>query len=133
MPHLSHKLSGFLASHFALCLNLFFFSSRRRHTRFKCDWSSDVCSNDYVLTDLISGRQVVRDVDERNPIFLVQASEHLEDGCSQRRVNHRYRLVSHDELWPHQQCARHHDALALAPAQLMRVAAQSLLWSKTNL
>src|SRR5260370_18628010 len=25
---------------------LFFFSSRRRHTRFKCDWSSDVCSSD---------------------------------------------------------------------------------------
>src|SRR5260370_41859584 len=24
----------------------FFFSSRRRHTRFKCDWSSDVCSSD---------------------------------------------------------------------------------------
>src|SRR5260370_13226426 len=28
----------------------FFFSSRRRHTRFKCDWSSDVCSS-----DLLSG------------------------------------------------------------------------------
>src|SRR2546427_7167407 len=27
----------------------FFFSSRRRHTRFDCDWSSDVCSSD--LTD----------------------------------------------------------------------------------
>src|SRR2546430_10513746 len=27
----------------ALC---FFFSSRRRHTRFDCDWSSDVCSSD---------------------------------------------------------------------------------------
>src|SRR5882762_2510051 len=26
--------------------NFFFFSSRRRHTRFKCDWSSDVCSSD---------------------------------------------------------------------------------------
>src|SRR2546430_4127762 len=26
--------------------NLFFFSSRRRHTRFDCDWSSDVCSSD---------------------------------------------------------------------------------------
>src|SRR5260370_20435630 len=26
--------------------SLFFFSSRRRHTRFKCDWSSDVCSSD---------------------------------------------------------------------------------------
>src|SRR2546427_8141072 len=28
---------------------IFFFSSRRRHTRFDCDWSSDVCSSD--LTD----------------------------------------------------------------------------------
>src|SRR5882762_11936399 len=27
-------------------LHFFFFSSRRRHTRFKCDWSSDVCSSD---------------------------------------------------------------------------------------
>src|SRR5256886_9958269 len=25
-----------------------FFSSRRRHTRFDCDWSSDVCSSDLV-------------------------------------------------------------------------------------
>src|SRR5256886_10744445 len=25
---------------------LCFFSSRRRHTRFDCDWSSDVCSSD---------------------------------------------------------------------------------------
>src|SRR5882762_1656332 len=29
-----------------LFLFFFFFSSRRRHTRFKCDWSSDVCSSD---------------------------------------------------------------------------------------
>src|SRR5256886_3031382 len=28
---------------------LFFFSSRRRHTRFDCDWSSDVCSSDLRL------------------------------------------------------------------------------------
>src|SRR5256886_9972574 len=27
-------------------LSLFFFSSRRRHSRFDCDWSSDVCSSD---------------------------------------------------------------------------------------
>src|SRR2546430_11445529 len=27
-------------------LLVFFFSSRRRHTRFDCDWSSDVCSSD---------------------------------------------------------------------------------------
>src|SRR5438309_7344955 len=25
---------------------MFFFSSRRRHTRWNCDWSSDVCSSD---------------------------------------------------------------------------------------
>src|SRR5690606_39380768 len=31
---------------FFLCLDLFFFSSRRRHTRFSRDWSSDVCSSD---------------------------------------------------------------------------------------
>src|SRR2546430_13150901 len=28
------------------CSNVIFFSSRRRHTRFDCDWSSDVCSSD---------------------------------------------------------------------------------------
>src|SRR5580698_11159906 len=26
--------------------SVFFFSSRRRHTRLTCDWSSDVCSSD---------------------------------------------------------------------------------------
>src|SRR2546427_12703768 len=30
----------------------FFFSSRRRHTRFDCDWSSDVCSSDLILLAL---------------------------------------------------------------------------------
>src|SRR5699024_11782226 len=29
----------------------FFFSSRRRHTRSKRDWSSDVCSSDLALVD----------------------------------------------------------------------------------
>src|SRR2546430_5332568 len=29
----------------------FFFSSRRRHTRFDCDWSSDVCSSDLRVTE----------------------------------------------------------------------------------
>src|SRR5205085_7532531 len=30
----------------SLYIYYFFFSSRRRHTRFDCDWSSDVCSSD---------------------------------------------------------------------------------------
>src|SRR5690606_33813941 len=33
----------------------FFFSSRRRHTRFSRDWSSDVCSSDYFGTDMLPG------------------------------------------------------------------------------
>src|SRR6266511_5403460 len=33
----------------------FFFSSRRRHTRFSRDWSSDVCSSDLLL--LVRGRR----------------------------------------------------------------------------
>src|SRR2546430_5786066 len=37
----------------------FFFSSRRRHTRFDCDWSSDVCSSDLFGTDC-EPLQVVR-------------------------------------------------------------------------
>src|SRR5256886_3386126 len=35
---------------------IFFFSSRRRHTRFDCDWSSDVCSSD--LDELGIARQL---------------------------------------------------------------------------
>src|SRR5690606_40489080 len=31
---------------------LFFFSSRRRHTRFSRDWSSDVCSSDLAATGI---------------------------------------------------------------------------------
>src|SRR5256886_10200555 len=33
---------------------IFFFSSRRRHTRFDCDWSSDVCSSDLAINDTVS-------------------------------------------------------------------------------
>src|SRR5688572_33237781 len=43
----------------------FFFSSRRRHTRFDCDWSSDVCSSDLFKTvvDYPSDREEVAVVD----------------------------------------------------------------------
>src|SRR5690606_41174671 len=47
----------------------FFFSSRRRHTRFSRDWSSDVCSSDLeahvgcLLDRLVDGEQW-RDLDD---------------------------------------------------------------------
>src|SRR2546430_8400207 len=53
----------------------FFFSSRRRHTRFDCDWSSDVCSSDLDSPDRIpvaaaGGSAVLR----RDPLLSVQGS-----------------------------------------------------------
>src|SRR5260370_24358337 len=41
---------------FGLVVQFFFFSSRRRHTRFKCDWSSDVCSSDLAQDKIALGR-----------------------------------------------------------------------------
>src|SRR5690606_40206485 len=38
-----------------MVLTLFFFSSRRRHTRFSRDWSSDVCSSDLPELAAMSG------------------------------------------------------------------------------
>src|SRR5438093_3281249 len=38
---------------------LFFFSSRRRHTRSVSDWSSDVCSSDLLRQGAITLRQLV--------------------------------------------------------------------------
>src|SRR5438034_6119682 len=37
---------------------LFFFSSRRRHTRSLCDWSSDVCSSDLVSVGGVLGHEL---------------------------------------------------------------------------
>src|SRR2546427_9433313 len=50
-------------------LRFFFFSSRRRHTRFDCDWSSDVCSSDLPM----ARHQHVR------PILLVEDDPDLRD------------------------------------------------------
>src|SRR5260221_652103 len=38
-----------MASTISYLFLVFFFSSRRRHTRSLCDWSSDVCSSDLLL------------------------------------------------------------------------------------
>src|SRR5690606_39855698 len=52
---------------------LFFFSSRRRHTRFSRDWSSDVCSSDLAVglgadhaqVRVQRGERIVRDLRRR--------------------------------------------------------------------
>src|SRR5256886_12511114 len=73
---------------------LFFFSSRRRHTRFDCDWSSDVCSSDLTSMALAptignstakllpivgaSAIDVARDVRRRSLTTLLLAATLLE-------------------------------------------------------
>src|SRR5699024_11632018 len=47
------------------CFCFFFFSSRRRHTRSKRDWSSDVCSSDLTPAPLIVTDQDMEDTLQR--------------------------------------------------------------------
>src|SRR5690606_19915303 len=52
---------------------VFFFSSRRRHTRFSRDWSSDVCSSDLLVEDTVLfeyGEHIFR-VDTRPKVTVV--------------------------------------------------------------
>src|SRR5689334_24553733 len=48
---------------------IFFFSSRRRHTRWSCDWSSDVCSSDLLLQ---RGGRVLQRLDADVPREVVE-------------------------------------------------------------
>src|SRR5439155_2684559 len=43
-------------------IGFFFFSSRRRHTRWPRDWSSDVCSSDLVTGRPEGGRDLALDL-----------------------------------------------------------------------
>src|SRR5690606_39605803 len=47
-----------LPSFLRLVFVFFFFSSRRRHTRFSRDWSSDVCSSDLAVREASVQRRV---------------------------------------------------------------------------
>src|SRR5690606_40320367 len=54
-----------------------FFSSRRRHTRFSRDWSSDVCSSD--LKDEPWGARLVREAPGRWLTFGTKGQAELRD------------------------------------------------------
>src|SRR5947207_5756356 len=56
--------------------SIFFFSSRRRHTRSLCDWSSDVCSSD-LANDAGRVRQAsVGFTGCQHPRTIAEACEH---------------------------------------------------------
>src|SRR5689334_24538931 len=66
----------------------FFFSSRRRHTRWNCDWSSDVCSSDLLppvrddLTEaehflyLINGQPPSKEASDTLDVAFVLHADH---------------------------------------------------------
>src|SRR5438477_388194 len=88
-----------------LRLFVFFFSSRRRHTRLTCDWSSDVCSSD--LASLQSRRHAPRPADRL-------------------RLAHRFRADQHPPVHPAGGPARGHGVSeasrrAAVPRQLRRI------------
>src|SRR5438270_9113602 len=86
--------------HFLLCLG-FFFSSRRRHTRFDCDWSSDVCSSD--LMELPEDNKLVeQDVPLRNALNEVLRDEYVKN-C-QRAVDRWNRTLRSEERRVGKEC-----------------------------
>src|SRR6266571_3311040 len=54
---------------------MFFFSSRRRHTRLTCDWSSDVCSSDLLLEDKALSKIIGIDLGTTNSVVAVMEGE----------------------------------------------------------
>src|SRR2546430_6724051 len=69
-------------------VSFFFFSSRRRHTRFDCDWSSDVCSSDLpALLEVLRHRlpDVRSEEKPRRPTLSPRAHRELVDGRIPKR------------------------------------------------
>src|SRR5699024_11335645 len=111
---------SFVCSHSFLlhsCFSLFFFSSRRRHTRSKRDWSSDVCSSDLHFSgqsspypSLIVGISHARPWPHEHPIPHVGSWMHLLSRRSHVRVLARpdHTVVRHREVvrWHRVQRAR---------------------------
>src|SRR5207302_4099009 len=62
-----------------VCL-FFFFSSRRRHTRFSRDWSSDVCSSDLLFPGCC-GNRAAQGGNRPHPVSRKGISGRLADTC----------------------------------------------------
>src|SRR5256886_16852415 len=79
----------------AVLFIFFFFSSRRRHTRFDCDWSSDVCSSDLATSGADTLGAGSRSAS--GPRFLVYSGLSLPAGRSSLSLYayDRYRLRAH--------------------------------------
>src|SRR5690606_41135792 len=70
------------------CRFFFFFSSRRRHTRFSRDWSSDVCSSDLDLA--------IGDAEVECPFWLDDLAEGRRRRLHVQRDGGQWRLTLDD-------------------------------------
>src|SRR5689334_24093359 len=64
-------------------LFFFFFSSRRRHTRWNCDWSSDVCSSDLARDCWMQSERIVGS----HRTLLLRPKQRFLAGAAQERRN----------------------------------------------
>src|SRR2546430_17468655 len=109
---------------------LFFFSSRRRHTRFDCDWSSDVCSSD--LRVRIKNRQV------RGPYHLAKVLQIRSDRIDQTRT--KWQATNREHVaFPLLHEESHHAGdryrakkRDLLPSQPQKISAESGSWLMTQ-
>ena len=75
------------------------------------------------VADVIGGRKIVRDIDDRDLQLVAQRLEQVDDRHPQRRIHHRHRLVGDDQRGRRDQRARDRDPLQLPARQLVREAA----------
>src|SRR5690349_25151274 len=68
------------------CFFLFFFSSRRRHTRSLRDWSSDVCSSDLRCPCLLFYNRSVVPCQEQANLLPPQEEKQAVNRSEERRV-----------------------------------------------
>src|SRR5438093_13177433 len=72
---------------------MFFFSSRRRHTRLVSDWSSDVCSSDLIEIDPVDR---IRYALRTWPQFIVANDDNVAIAILKARLQHRWiKVVRH--------------------------------------
>src|SRR5207253_4256624 len=85
------------------CVVVFFFSSRRRHTRWPRDWSSDVCSSDLGASGMRKQElifQILRAQTEKNGlIFSEGVLECLPDGFGFLRAPEYNYLPGPDDIY----------------------------------
>src|SRR3712207_2050842 len=80
-------------------LMLFFFSSRRRHTRYWRDWSSDVCSSD--LRTKIENSFVKESIfDEETGEIIAEEDAVISEALISKMIEHKVPVISYWEVKP---------------------------------